>query len=78
MNLKFYPQRISLRIGLFLIKFPRIASNPQRISLRIGMSLKESLRIISEGISIDVLELSSEKKNGWGLKGWGLIGDLVK
>ena len=63
---------------MFLIKFPRIASNPQRISLRIGMSLKESLRIISEGISIDVLELSSEKKNGWGFKGWGLIGDLVK
>ena len=62
---------------MFLIKFPRIASNPQRISLRIGMSLKESLRIISEGISIDVLELSSEKKNGWGFKGWGLIGDLV-
>ena len=76
MNLKFYPQRISLRIGLFLIKFPRIASNPQSISLRIGMSLKESLRIISEGISIDVLELSSEKKNGWGFKGWGLLGDL--
>ena len=41
------------------------------------MFLKESLRGISELISISVLELSSENKNGWGYKGWGLTGDLV-
>ena len=52
----------SLRIRGNPQKFNEEHANPQRYSLRIGKSLKESLRIISEGISIDVLELSSEKR----------------
>ena len=52
----------SLRIGGNPQKHNEEQANPQRYSLRIGKSLKESLRIISEGISIDVLELSSEKR----------------